>query len=71
MLKQASVFAVISSVYGTLASKAKDENLWKKSLHYQRLFARAKERCRLSIDAGSDGPSDVTRVGASGRLARD
>ncbi len=71
VLKRASVFAVISSVYAMLASKAKDENFWKKSLHYQKLFERAKERCRLSIDVGSDGVADVTRVGASIRLVRD
>jgi len=71
VLKRASVFAVVSSVYAMLASKAKDENFWKKSLHYQRLFERAKERCRLSIDVGSDGVADVTRVGASVRLVRD
>ena len=71
VLKQASVFAVISSVYAMLASKAKDENFWKKSLHYQKLFARAKGRCRLSIDAGSDGSVDITKVGSSGRLVRD
>jgi len=71
VLKRASVFAVVSSVYAMLASTAKDENFWKKSLHYQKLFERAKERCRLSIDVGSDGVADVTRVGASVRLVRD
>jgi hypothetical protein len=71
VLKQASVFAVISSVYAMLASKTKDENFWKKSLHYQKLFAKARGRCRLSIDAGSDGLLDVTKIGASGRLVRD
>jgi hypothetical protein len=71
VLKRASVFGVISSVYAMLASKARDENFWKKSLHYQKLFERAKERCRLSIDAGSDGVADVTRVGAFVRLVRD
>ena len=71
VLKRASVFAVMSTVYAMLASKAKDENFWKKSLHYQKLFERAKERCRLSIDVGSDGVADVTRVGASIRLVRD
>ena len=71
VLRQASVFAVISSVYAMLASKAKDENFWKKSLHYQKLFARARGRCRLSIDVGSNGLADVTKVGASGRLVRD
>ena len=71
VLKRASVFAVISSVYAMLASKAKDENFWKKSLHYQRLFEKAKERCRLSIDVGGDGVADITKVGASRRLVRD
>ena len=71
VLKRASVFAVISTVYATLASKAKDENFWKKSLYYQRLFERARERCRLGVDLGSDQLADVTRVGASGRLTRD
>ena len=71
VLKRASVFAVIASVYAMLASKAEDENFWKKSLHYQRLFEKARERCRLSIDVGSDGLADVTKVGASIRLVRD
>jgi len=70
-LRRASVFAVISSVYAMSASKSKDENFWKKSLHYQRLFERARERCRFSIDVGSDGLADITKVGASGKLMRD
>jgi hypothetical protein len=64
-------FAVISTVYAMLASKAKDENFWKKSMYYQKLFARARERCRLSIDIGSEGVADITKVGASGKLVRD
>ncbi len=71
VLRSASVFAVISSVYAMLASKAEDENFWKKSQHYQKLFEKARERCRLSIDVGSDGVVDITRVGASVRLIRD
>lgn len=71
VLKRASVFAVMSSVYAMLASKVEDENFWKKSLHYQKLFERARERCRLSIDASGDGLADITKVGASVRLARD
>ncbi|MEJ2704622.1 MAG: hypothetical protein P8Z79_19480, partial [Sedimentisphaerales bacterium] len=55
VLRLASVFAVISIVYAMLAGKAKDENYWRKSLYYQKLFAKARERCRLSIDAGDDG----------------
>jgi hypothetical protein len=71
VLKRASVFAVISSVYAMLASKAENENFWKKSLHYQKLFEKARQRCRLSIDVGYDGIADVTRMGASARLVRD
>jgi len=71
VLRLASVFAVISSVYAMLAGKTKDENFWSKSLYYQKLFNKAKERCRLSIDVDADGREDVTRTGASGRLMRD
>jgi len=70
-LKRASVFAVISSVYAMLASKAEDENFWKKSSYYQKLFEMARERCRLSIDIDGDGVADITKVGASKRLVRD
>jgi hypothetical protein len=71
VLKRASVFSVLSSVYAMLASKAEDENFWKKSLHYKKLFSRAVERCRLSIDVGGDGVADVTKSGASVKLVRD
>lgn len=71
VLKRASVFAVISSVYAMLASKTTNENFWKKSLYYQKLFERARERCQISIDVGGDGVADITKVGASKRLMRD
>ena len=71
VLRQASVFVVISSVYAMLAGKAKDDNYWKKSLYYRKLFNQAWARIRLSIDAGSDGVVDVTETGACGRLIRD
>lgn len=71
VLKKASVFAVLSSVYAMLASRAADENFWKKSLYYKRLFQKARERCRLSIDIDGDGVAEVTKVGSSVRLARD
>jgi hypothetical protein len=70
VLKQASVFAVMSSVYAMLASAAEDENFWKKSLYYQKLFEKARGQCRLSIDADSDGVADVTLVGSSMKLVR-
>jgi len=71
VLRKASVFAVIASVYAMLASKAEDESYWKKSLYYQKLFEKARERCRLSIDVGCDGVADITKLGASVRLVRD
>jgi len=70
-LRRTSVFAVVSIVYAMLASKSEDESFWNKSLHYRKLFERARERCRFSVDAGSDGIADVTKIGASGKLVRD
>lgn len=70
VLRQASVFGVICSVYAMLASNAEDENFWKKSLYYRRLFEKARQRCRLAIDTGSDGVCDVTRFGGAVKLRR-
>jgi len=70
-LKRASVFAVISGVYAMLASKAEDENFWKKSLYYQKLFETARARCQLGIDTDGDGAVDITKAGASKKLVRD
>lgn len=71
VLKQVSVFAVLATVYAILASQFTDDNFWKKSLYYQRLFEKARQRCRLSIDFDGDGVADFTLVGASGKLVRD
>jgi hypothetical protein len=71
VLKRASVFAVLSSVYAMLASKTEDENFWKKSLYYKGLFEKARERCHLSIDADGDVVAEITKVGSSVRLVRD
>jgi hypothetical protein len=71
VLRLASVFAVISSVYAMLAGRTKEQSYWSKSLYYQKLFAKARGRCRLSIDVGADGVADVTKIGAAGRLVRD
>ncbi len=71
VLKQASVFAVISAVYATLASKEASENFWTKSLHYRTCFGHARSRARLSIDTGSDGIAERTSMGGSVRLIRD
>jgi hypothetical protein len=71
VLRPASVFSVISSVCAMLAGKTRDQSYWNKSLYYQKLFAKARGRCRLSIDFGTDGLADVTMIGAAGRLVRD
>ena len=70
VLKQASVFAVLSNIYAMLASRDEDENCWKKSLYYHRLFEKARSRCRLSIDSGSDGVADRTIIGGSVKMTR-
>ena len=71
VLRLASVFDVISGVYAMLASKTKDQSYWNKSLYYQKLSTKARGRSRISIDLGSDGIVDVTKIGATGRLVRD
>jgi len=71
VLRRVSVLAIISGVYAMLASKVDNESFWAKSLYYRKLFEKARERCRLSIDLGSDGVVDITRLGASVRLERD
>jgi hypothetical protein len=70
-LKLASVFGIVSSVYAMLSSRAENENLWKKSLYYQKLFEKARQRCRLGLDVDSDGVADVTKDGWSVRLKRE
>lgn len=70
VLRRASVFAVISSVYAMWAGRDSSESFWTKSLHYRQLFEKARQRCRLSIDLGADGVADVTRIGGAVRLVR-
>ena len=43
----------------------------KKSQYYQKLFEKSRLRARLCIDIGSDGNSDVIRLGSAIRLVRD
>jgi hypothetical protein len=70
-LRRASVLAVISGVYAMWASRADGECFWRKSLFYGQLFEKAKQRCRVSVDLGSDGVADVIHVGGAIRLVRD
>lgn len=69
-LRQGSVFAVVASVYATLAGRGDDAGFWKKSMHYQKLFEKARARCRISLDAGGDGVSEKSDVGSSVKLVR-
>jgi hypothetical protein len=70
-LRQASVYGVLVKIYATLGNGGDEENFGQKSLHYQRLFEKARERCRVSIDISGDGVTDRTNVGGSIRLVRD
>jgi hypothetical protein len=70
-LRRASAFLVIANVYTMWTSQTAGECFWQKRLLYERLFEKARQRCRLSADLGSDGIADVTRVGGAVRLVRD
>lgn len=71
VLRQVSTFAVISGIYATLGCGSDgDEGLWKKSLYYQKQYEKHLERCRIGIDADSDGESDFNRGGSSYPLTR-
>ena len=70
-LRQASVYGVLAKVYATLSKEADEDSFGQKSSHYQRLFEKARERCRVSIDISGDGIGDRTNIGGSIRLVRD
>jgi len=71
VLRRASAFRVISDVYALWSNGTECEALWRKSLLYKQFFENARQRCRLSVDLGSDGVADITRVGGAIRLVRD
>jgi len=70
-LRRASALLVIANVYATWAGQGQDGPFAHKSRHYQQLFEKARQRCRVSVDLGSDGVADVHRVGGVVRLVRD
>lgn len=70
-LRRASALLVISKVYATWAGRDDDECFSRKSLLYQQLFEKARQRCRVNIDLGSDGAANIRRVGGVVRLVRD
>ena len=72
VLRQVSVLAVLANVYAIIAGRSEfSGSLWQKSFHYQKLFARAKERCRVSVDIDSDGEGDITVFGGAMKLVRE
>ena len=71
VLKQVSVYGVLAKVYATLSGGQDDNSFWQKNRHYQKLFEKARERCRVSIDISGDGVADRTNIGGSIRLVRD
>ncbi len=70
-LRRASVLRVISKIYAMWASKPAGEHFWQKSLFYQQLYEKARQRCHVTVDLGGDGVSDVLRVGGAIRLVRE
>lgn len=71
VLRSVSMFAVLSSIYATLASDSEGDNFWKKSLHYKKLFEKARERSRVSLDTDGNGVADTIRFGGSVNLKRN
>lgn len=71
-LRVASVFAILASVYATLTGDAEtSEELWKKSLHYRKLFEHAREILQLDVDTNADGTADKVKHGSEIRLVRE
>ena len=70
-LRRASTFAIISAVYATWANRVASQGHWQKSLYYKQRFEKARQRCRLSIDLGTDGHADIARLGGAIKLVRD
>jgi hypothetical protein len=73
VLRQVSVYGVLSIIFATLAGRADEdeENFWVKNKYYRQLYEKALQRCRVCIDLGDDGVADSVRSGASVRLLRD
>jgi hypothetical protein len=69
VLRQVSVYGVLSMIYATLAEKQDD--FWKKSSYYRQLYEKAFQRCKVSIDLGNDQIADFGLNGSSVRLMRD
>ncbi len=71
VLKEAAVYALISGIYASLAGARGEEDFWKKSEHYQKLYHKSREKIRLDLDTASDGQIEKSVFGGSLRLVRD
>jgi hypothetical protein len=69
-LRQASVFAILASVFAARAAGKDDSGFWEKAMHYQKLFHKARSRIRLNIDTDNDQIAEQIRSGGSVRLSR-
>lgn len=70
-LRRTSALLAISNIYATWADQSQNGRFEHKSLIYKQLYEKARQRCRLSVDLGSDGVVDISRVGGAVRLVRD
>jgi hypothetical protein len=68
---QLCAMGTIAAAYRMLASGSGGENLKEKWQHYEQLFGKGMERCRVAIDKDGDGVADSVRFGGCGRLIRD
>jgi len=71
VLKEVCAFGVIASAYSMLATNVGGEQFWNRSMHYEGLHEKGKERCRVALDVNGDGIADSVRFGGCGRLIRD
>ena len=70
-IRQVCSTGVIAAAYAMLATNSGDEGFWNKQKHYEQLFNKGRERCRLLLDTNGDGVADSVRFGGCGRLIRD
>ena len=70
-LRKASVLRVIAQVYTMWAGRPAGECFRQKSLYYEQLYEKARQRCHVTVDLGGDGVADIARVGGVIRLVRD
>ncbi|MGD0077108.1 MAG: hypothetical protein ABSB91_00620 [Sedimentisphaerales bacterium] len=70
-IRQVCSAGVIATAYAMLAANQGDELLWNKQQHYEQLFNKDKERCRVALDKNGDGVADSVRFGGCGRLIRE